>query len=82
MSGSLQVVCLEVENARLQALVTELSDRCRALQAVVHELTVIVDDCLDRESEGLNDVRRERLATRTMARIASHRGDSYNWTQP
>lgn len=82
MSEPLRQVDLEAENSRLRALVAELSDRCRALEAVVHDLTVIVDDCLDRESEQLNDVRRERLATTGMSRVAPHPGSSYDWSLP
>lgn len=73
---------LEAENARLRALVAELSDRCRALEAVVHDLTVTVDDCLDRESEHLNDVHRERLAATQISRVAPHSGGSYDWSLP
>ncbi|QIS09883.1 hypothetical protein [Nocardia arthritidis] len=41
-----------------------------------------VDDCLDRESEQLNDVRRERLATTSMPRVAPRPGSSYEWSLP
>ncbi|ATL69865.1 hypothetical protein [Nocardia terpenica] len=82
MSEPLLRVDLEAENSRLRALVAELSDRCRALETVVHDLTVTVDDCLDRESEQLNDVRRERLATTGMSRVAPHPGSSYDWSLP